>query len=288
MSIYAASARFDTARPLTDEEMYRVAPSIFAESAHESRSAKFAPIPTIMVLKALQREGFHPVAVKQGKSRVPGKADFTKHLIRLRRLDNEQAYKVGDNVLEMLLQNANDGTSQYDIMAGLFRVRCLNSLVAKTADIDSHKVRHSGNLTNVARDVIEGTYTVLESAKALLAAPEAWGQITLNREQRLAYAEAAHTLRFPTERENAETHPIRPESLLMTRRYDDEANDLWTTFNVVQENAIKGGLHGRTIEPTTRRGFRRVTTREIKGIDQDVKLNKALWMLTERMAELAS
>jgi hypothetical protein len=29
-----------------------------------------------------------------------------------------------------------------------------------------------------------------------------------------------------------------------------------------------------------------VTTREIKGIDQDVKLNRALWMLAERMAEL--
>ena len=35
-----------------------------------------------------------------------------------------------------------------------------------------------------------------------------------------------------------------------------------------------------------RRTDRRITTREVKGIDQDVKLNRALWMLAERMAEL--
>jgi hypothetical protein len=60
-------------------------------------------------------------------------------------------------------------------------------------------------------------------------------------------------------------------------------------MNVVQENVIKGGLHGTqwaTDEHTGRRTHRRVTTREVKGIDQDVKLNRALWMLAERMAEL--
>jgi len=31
---------------------------------------------------------------------------------------------------------------------------------------------------------------------------------------------------------------------------------------------------------------RRVTTREVRGIDQDVKLNRALWVLGERMAQL--
>jgi len=88
---------------------------------------------------------------------------------------------------------------------------------------------------------------------------------------------------------------------LRPRRNDDAAEamnwqrptlpkaDLWHTLNVVQENVIRGGLHGtvRGIDPdTNRRTFRRVTTREVRGIDQDVKLNRALWMLAERMAEL--
>ncbi|WP_366142419.1 DUF932 domain-containing protein [uncultured Roseibium sp.] len=47
-------------------------------------------------------------------------------MIRLRRLDNDRKYGVGDTVCEILLKNANDGTSTYDLMAGLFRVCCLN------------------------------------------------------------------------------------------------------------------------------------------------------------------
>jgi len=64
--------------------------------------------------------------------------------------------------------------------------------------------------------------------------------------------------------------------------------DLWHTLNVVQENVVRGGLHGMQhgVDPNGRKTFRRVTTREVRGIDQDVKLNRALWMLAERMAEL--
>ena len=31
---------------------------------------------------------------------------------------------------------------------------------------------------------------------------------------------------------------------------------------------------------------RNVTTRQVNGIDQDVRLNRALWMLAEKIAEL--
>lgn len=53
-SVYASTARFDSARALSEDEMRRSAPSIFAVSAHESRSERFQPIPTIEVLRALK------------------------------------------------------------------------------------------------------------------------------------------------------------------------------------------------------------------------------------------
>ena len=56
------------------------------------------------------------------------------------------SYRVGDTVCEILLKNANNGTSAYDLMAGLFRICCLNSLVTQTGTIDSVKVRHSGDV----------------------------------------------------------------------------------------------------------------------------------------------
>ncbi|WP_271898783.1 DUF932 domain-containing protein [Candidatus Phyllobacterium onerii] len=72
---------------------------------------------------------------------------------------------------------------------------------------------------------------------------------------------------------------------MIPRRYDDKANDLWTTFNVTQENVIRGGLRGMLLDEQGRR-VRRVSTRAVNGIDQDIKLNKALWVLSQKMAQL--
>lgn len=278
MTVYTSTARFDTARALTEDQLRKVAPSIFATGAHESRSERFQPIPTIDVLRGLMAEGFMPVGAKQSTTRDATKVEFTKHLIRLRKLDTEVTHRVGDTVCEILLKNANDGTSAYDLMAGLFRIRCLNSLVAQTGTIDAVKVRHSGD---VQGKVIEGTYRVLEQAQAALAAPADWSNLRLGRDQAAAFAEAAHVLRFGDAEGNVAT-PIQPDALLMPRRHDDRANDLWTTFNVVQENVIRGGLRGVQQNPDGTR--RRVTTRAVNGIDQDVKLNKALWIVAQAMA----
>ena len=99
MTVYTATARFDgTARALTEDQLRRVAPSIFAVEAHESRSAKFAPIPTIDILRGLMAEGFSPVGAKQSRTRDASKREFTKHLIRLRRLDEDTRYSVGDTL----------------------------------------------------------------------------------------------------------------------------------------------------------------------------------------------
>ncbi|KPC54864.1 Uncharacterized protein AC509_5289 [Pseudomonas amygdali pv. morsprunorum] len=63
----------------------------------------------------------------------------------------------------------------------------------------------------------------------------------------------------------------------MPRRREDRSGDLWTTFNRVQENTIIGGLTGRNKQG------RRTTTRAVNGIDQDVKLNRALWVLAQAL-----
>lgn len=92
----------------------------------------------------------------------------------------------------------------------------------------------------------------------------------------LALAEAALSYRFE------EGHqPVSPQQLLRPRRREDLSDDLWTTYQRVQENLIKGGLCGQN------RQGQRIHTRAIKGIDSDVKLNRALWVMAEKMLTLA-
>ncbi len=282
MTVYTETARFDTGRALTEDEMFRLAPSIFAQQAHDSRSERFRTIPTIEILRGLATEGFVPVGVRQSPTRDPGREPFTKHLVRLRHVDAMRNHAVGGSVMEILLRNANDGTSAYELMAGMYRIVCLNSLVAKTGDLDSIKVRHSGDAMN---KVIEGTYEVLSTAETVMRAPQDWSQMKLDRDEARALADAAHMLRFGDAEGNVDT-PITADQLLRPRRQEDAGrDDLWMTFNVLQENLIKGGQGGIRVNAETGQR-RRVRTRGIKGIDQDVKLNRALWMLGERMAEL--
>jgi uncharacterized protein DUF932 len=282
MTIYTNTARFDSGRALTEDELRKLAPSVFAVTAHSSRSERFAPIPTFDVLQALTREGFFPVGAKQSVARLDDRRTHTKHLIRLRRFDKVSEYSVGGTICEILLKNANDGTSAYELLAGLFRILCMNSLVSQISTVDSLKVRHTGSPQDVANKVIEGTYRVLGEAKKALVAPAAWSGLALDAGERIAFAEAAHMLRFGDA--DGETHtPVKPHQLLGVRRQADNARDLWTTFNVVQENVIRGGLKAVSVDGPRRR---RVTTRAVNGIDQDVKLNRALFTLAAKLAEL--
>lgn len=268
---------------LSLEELASQAPSIMAIDKHASRSEKFIAVPTIDVVKELQRHDFLPVGAKQSRTRDPSRKHYTKHLIRFRHSSTIAPSRETEGVPEIILRNANDGTSSYDLMAGVWREVCLNGLVVCTRGLDSVKVRHNGR--KVIEDVIEGTYRVLGQTETYMAAPAHWQGITVSRDAAITYAESAHMLRF----DNNET-PIKPEQLLTPRRPEDRATDLWTVFNVVQENAIKGGLSAvrASIDSSGRRTTRRVTTRTVNGIDQDVKINQALWQLTERMAQILS
>ena len=64
--------------------MRLAAPSIFAAGKHASRSERYTYIPTIEVLRGLRKEGFEPFMVAQSASRIEGKTEFTKHMIRMR------------------------------------------------------------------------------------------------------------------------------------------------------------------------------------------------------------
>lgn len=266
---------------LTDNQLRAVAPSIFAEEAHESRSARFVCLPTVQVLGGLRREGFEPFHAVQARSRIEGKEAFTKHMLRLR---HRSITNDAGQAFEIVLVNANDGTSAYQMIPGFFRFVCANGLM--TGDtFNETKVRHSGNAVD---EVIEGAYTVLNDAPRVADQVRQFQSIRLQDGEREALAEAAHVLRFPDAhaQEEPTQAPIRAAELLRIRRTDDRATDLWTAFNVVQENTIKGGIRGRVVDANGR--VQRRTTREVAGIDQNRALNRALWTLAERMAEIKS
>jgi hypothetical protein len=254
--------------PLTNDEIARVAPSIFANEAHQSRSDRYLYIPTVDVLESLRREGFLPFMACQTRVRNEEKRDHTKHMIRLRHADQIMSKEAN----EIILLNSHDGTSSYQMMAGCFRFVCANGLVLGDATMDQ-KVRHMGS-ADIVSEVIEGAYEVLNQFEAIEEQRDIMKQTKLREFEQLALAQGALAYRYDQREGPA---PVTASQLLSARRSEDRSDDLWTTFNRIQENTIRGGLRGRNKQG------RRTTTRQVNGIDQDVKLNRALWAMAEAL-----
>jgi hypothetical protein len=259
--------RSDT--PLTDEQLYRIAPSIFAKGKHESRSDRYTYIPTIEVLSGLKKEGFQPFMVAQSKSRVEGKSEFTKHMLRLRldgQIQKQEAY-------EIILINSHDGTSSYQMLGGVLRFVCQNGCVAGDI-IEDIRVPHRGNITE---NVIDAAYKIVDDFGAVEESIDNMKSTRLALPEAESFAEAALSLKY----DRKDAAPIVPERLLNARRYEDRGkDDLWSTFNRIQENLLRGGLRGKTATG------KNTTTREVTAIDTNLKLNRALWILSEHMAAL--
>jgi hypothetical protein len=289
MTMMNATYGFAAKTALTEADMRELAPSLFATEAHHSRSDRFAPVPTIDIVRGLQREGFEVFSAQQAKTRDVSRRDFTKHMVRLRNPSFRQM--ANGDTFEIVLVNGNDGSSAYRMMPGFFRMVCANGLIVGES-LDEVRVRHSGDAMG---DVIEGAYTVLSDAPKVVDRVDAFRSLSLTRDEALAFATAAHQLRFPAatlERDDPafSPAPIDATRLLSARRIEDvnERSNLWGVFNVVQENVIKGNQKGwvERLDARRRPQLRRVTTRAVQGIDGNRDLNRALWTLAEEMAKL--
>ncbi|WP_422018635.1 DUF932 domain-containing protein [Roseateles sp.] len=266
--------------PLGEDQMRAAAPSIFAEGKHASRSDRYTYIPTIEVLRGLRKEGFEPFMVAQGSSRVEGKAEFTKHMIRMRHhRDSSGQVQTKPEANEIILINSHDGASSYQMLAGVFRFVCCNGLVVGDV-VEDIRIPHKGNIQG---EVIEGAFRVLDEFEAVGAHAEAMKALQLDPREQIAFATSALALRFGERRgEGSELRPapVTAEQLVQARRVEDAGHSLWSTFQRVQENVIRGGQPGRNAQG------RRMHTRAVQSIDRGVSLNRALWMLAEEMRKL--
>ncbi|QLX96720.1 DUF932 domain-containing protein [Enterobacter sp. RHBSTW-00593] len=256
-------------RPLTREELMQHVPSVFGENKHASRSEKYTFIPTITLLENLQREGFQPFFACQSRVRDPDRREHTKHMLRLRRAGQIN----GQQVLEIIILNSHGGESSFQLLPGIFRSVCTNSLVCGQS-FGEIRVPHRGN---VVEKVIKGAYEVLGIFDRVEENRDAMQSLLLPPPAQQAFAKAALNYRFGEEHQ-----PVTEAQILTPRRYEDRQDDLWSVFNRCQENLLKGGLPGRTAKG------KRSHTRAVRGIDGDVKLNRALWVMAEELQQALS
>jgi len=268
------SYKVNSREPLSNDQLRSIVPAIFADDAHHSRSEKYVYVPTIKLVEGLRREGWAPFFAVQAKPRAADKIGHAKHMLRLRRPGDIGSAEAA----EVVIVNSHDGSTSYQMFAGMIRFVCTNSMIGGTR-FEEVRVPHKGHIQN---QIIEGAYTVAQDFPRLMDATDSMKALQLTRDEQRAYASAALVARY-----GEEVAPVQPEQILRPRRSEDAGNSsLWQTMNTVQENIIRGGLMGRKADD---RGLvRRARTRAINGIDQNVTVNRALWTLADEMQRIKS
>lgn len=275
---------------LSKELIKAKCPAIFAADKHADCSDKFTFISTEAVLDAAKGWGFTPTLVMQAKPRIEDRINYARHLIRFRH-DGDLG-RGTPHMREVVMTNAhlNKGGNSYQIMEGVFRIICSNGLI--TGDIDKvFKVYHRGN---ILEQVARGTFQVMDESEQTMQDIELMRQIPLNPRLQKLMAEFALHLRLGIEEKDDDENVVKstlatppaalqhfqPQDFLHPRRYSDMGKtDLWTVFNTVQENTMKGITVNSPVDG------KKHFTRRIDAIDKTVKLNRTLWAFAQRIKE---
>jgi hypothetical protein len=282
MSVLSSSA--DLSRVLSRDDLSRVAPSIFAESARPGVSSRYSFVSTAQVITVLDAEGWSPVLARQQSVRLEDRPGFQMHEVRFARRDDLLTTRdVGDTRPELILQNAHDGTRAYRIDAGLYRLVCRNGLVVADTGFAHVSIR----LVDVApARFVETARVVSEATPQLADGVKRWKSVQLPPPVRIEFARRAAALRW--DGDDIPRQLLKPADLLTPLRRGDEGHDLWTTLNVVQEKLVRGGMRYFGILPQhegqSLNRFVRNRVRPVASLAGGQNLNKALWALAEQFS----
>ena len=251
-----------------EEELRNICPAAFATEPEEGRvSDRYSFLPTTTILEMLQEEGWRWNSAAQVSSRT-WSGSHAKHLIRLRHESlTGQDFGVGDSIPEMVLVNAHNGLGGYQLRAGVFRLVCSNGMVVSEQDFAQIRLRHIGF---EREQVIEASRQVIMNAGTMADKIGSWQEINLSDRSRKDFFADAARLRFG---DSTDDDLIQAAS--QPRREADRGTDLWRTFNVAQENIIRGGF---------RRNSTNRMVREVTNINAVVNLNQGLWDLASSYA----
>lgn len=230
---------------------------------HEKTSDKYAFIPSSKAVGILADHGWHPTVLLQANSQK--NHGFQKHLIRFR--NNDLA--TNSYYPEIVMTNSHMGTAAFKMMLGVYRLICANGLILGQT-YNTMTVRHMNfkdeEFSNAVKQLAYNAPTTVEVASN-------WQKTQLNEIEAVEFANNCIEMV-----KNGDTWEMSPHSVLKPRRFADaKSTDLWTTFNRVQENFMKGG------SIKVNELGRRARSRAIKSLDENVRINRGLWNIAERV-----
>lgn len=259
--------------PMTVSGIKERAPSVYAKHASNKMSESYTFIPTTQIIESLNKTGLVVVEARQRSARA--NSDVARHLVRFAFKDQLSKIKPDGLLEEVVMVNSHNGRAAFKLYYGLFRLICGNGLVVSDATVGMAR-RHIGDL----KAVMDEVDNILDQGPKVIKLVKSMRQHKMTDSQRLKLAQDAMALRYE-EKEVRGQPKVKPtiiaDQLLIPRRVQDKSTDLWTTYNVIQENLTAGGITGKSANG------RATHTRELQDVRKLVSVNTGLWDLAAKM-----
>jgi hypothetical protein len=243
------------------QTLEKIVPAAFAAEPAGHVSDRYSFIDSREIISKLSDRGFDPVKAYQSK-RVSD-PNHTTHMITFE--DPKFTFNVGDVAPQVVLFNNHAASRRATLRAGLWRKACSNGLVVSVGQFDAEfsYIHKDGNAFNFDEEFNR----VIEQLNHITDDLHKWMDIQLNFVQQQDFASKAVLIK--NQNDPYWSKHFDAHEFLARRRDSDRGNDLWTIFNVVQENIMKGGVQGpnRITKPITQ-------------VAEVQRINEALWQLT--------
>jgi hypothetical protein len=240
--------------------MLALAPAAFALGKAEGLSDKYSFVSSERIIELMAENGWFPVNAMQSRNRrVKDPSHFT-HMLTFRQPETD--VMVGGVLPEVVLINDHRGRVPAEILAGFMKLICSNGLMVSTGVGEYSAIQiHRGN---AEYDLSFGLVKAQQGIEEALKQIADWQGVELSPLHQLQFAEIAAKIKTPE-------FDGQANKFLERRRTEDTGNDLWTVFNVVQENLLQGGVSGVF--------NRNRKTRKVKAIGPIQRINQGLWRL---------
>lgn len=238
---------------------------VLAGNASQKVSENYDFVSTKGLIDIAAEHGLVPINATVARSRNVEDAIYAKHAIRLApaELITDQTTLVDLPTINII--NSHDGKHAIQFLLGYYRLVCANGMIAGQT-IDSYRHRHIG----LELGQLHQTFlNLIKKTPDLIAQVDAMKTKLLSNDQIQEFSEFAFSARFDSEtieklqEERPRLLEFYRRAMNYVRRNEDKNNDLWTVFNRIQENTVRG---------IGRRGFSAV-----KSIDRLKDLNQDLW-----------
>jgi len=246
-------------------------PTIATTSYNMSDKYKFQS--TKQIISFFESQGFSLASKKVCRVRKQSKQGFQKHMLRF----DHEALKIDDqNRLQVLVKNSHDGSSSLQINLGIYRLVCSNGLVIGE-EFMGYNLRHTGHQFYIKLE---------QSLKELIVAAPKYKELIIKMKNTKINDKDKHN--FIIESINMRLIDINNITEInidsfQPIRLEDDKNDIYTVFNMIQERIIKGGVKYITKQTKLDENnnniieFKQHTTKKINSIDKDIELNKFLF-----------